>query len=432
MLLSFAVTNFLSISERQTMSMIATKLKGPHASVEVSVPSAGDGILPCAIVYGPNASGKSSIVSAFARMTDLVMGSHSPRRLNRKLPYNPFLLSSAWAGEPTTFEISFIAAGIRYDYSFAYDDERILRENLDFYPEGRRRKFFDRDGDEISFGAQVKGAKKTISDLTRSDSLLVSVGIQNNHEAFNEIFEFFDSMYISTDIRFATKSLASVFSEHEIDSRSIKFLKLLGTGVVGYEQHQTDIDPATREMITEIEAIFRKQRPEGEDSSEVPAVFPQDAKEVLIRVAHENEMGDPVYFNVEQESLGTRRLLLMLNKIFQVLDEGDLAIVDELDASLHTFAVSAIVELFTNKNINVNNAQLIATTHDTNLLDTSQLRRDEVWFVEKSRGGFSEYFALSDFSTRRDEAMEKAYLEGRFGAVPKKFGHWNFQVEKKT
>lgn len=431
MLLSFSVTNFLSVSERQSLSLVATKLKGPHDPFAVSVPSASDGILPCAIIYGPNASGKSSIVNAFERMIRIVQTSHAPRKLNSKLPYSPFMLGAAWAGQPTVFETSFTMRGVRYDYSFSYNHEVVLEEALDSYPEGRRRKVFHRTGDVITFGAQIKGAKKAIFELTRANSLFVSVAIQHNHEAFSDIIEFFNGIYISTSITFAEKSISNVFDEHEIDPRAISFLKLLGTGVVGYEQKQVEIPEKTKAMLAEVTKALRQIEPNGTDESLEPEPFPEDLKEVRIRLAHENEMGEKVYFNVEQESLGTRRLLVMLNYIFKVLDEGDLAIIDELDASLHTFAVTAIVELFTNPKINVNGAQLIATTHDTNLLCMENLRRDEVWFVEKSRSGFSEYFSLSDFSARRDEALEKSYLEGRYGAIPSKFGYWNFTVEKR-
>jgi AAA15 family ATPase/GTPase len=127
---------------------------------------------------------------------------------------------------------------------------------------------------------------------------------------------------------------------------------------------------------------------------------------------------DVVYFGGESESAGTRRLLLLLNGVFKVLDNGNAAMIDEIDASLHTHAVEAIVRLFLDPAVNRNGAQLIATTHDTNLLDPDTLRRDKIWFSEKDMHGASQYFSLAEVKRRKHEVFERSYLQGRYGAVP--------------
>jgi AAA15 family ATPase/GTPase len=428
MLLSFSVTNYMSIGERQTLSLVATKLTGSHSPFEITVPSAGEGILPCAIIYGPNASGKSNIISAFARMVSLVLHSHAPKRLNSKLPFSPFLLDASWEGQPTTFEIAFMLDGVRYDYSFSHDEKRILSEHLDYFPEGRRRKVFERDADTINFGPSLKGAKKTLSAMTRADSLFLSTAAQHNHSDLGLVAKFFDSPYLSTQLSFSQRYFSSSFEEGQIDPRSIKFLGLIGTGIIDHEAKMVDFSTKQRSMFSSLERVMREHAEENgvDKDSDSTDLFPPDLKEVRIRLAHRNTEGEPIYFDIEDESLGTRRLLEMLSHIFKVLDEGRIAVIDELDASLHTFAVSAIIDLFTDSSINEKNAQLIATTHDTNILNVDHLRRDEIWFVEKARGGVSEYFPLSDFSVRQDEALEKQYLDGRYGAIPSKFSAYHF------
>ena len=92
--------------------------------------------------------------------------------------------------------------------------------------------------------------------------------------------------------------------------------------------------------------------------------------------------------------------------------------VDELDASLHPTLVQTLIRMFHDPSINRNNAQLICNTHDTTLLDAAIFRRDQVWFVEKDRAGASHLYPLLEFSPRKDEALERGYLQGRYGAVP--------------
>ncbi|CAA7626442.1 conserved hypothetical protein [Magnetospirillum sp. UT-4] len=118
------------------------------------------------------------------------------------------------------------------------------------------------------------------------------------------------------------------------------------------------------------------------------------------------------------ESDGTRRLLVILQAAFNALDTGGLLIVDELSSSLHTKAAEAILALFCDRATNPKGAQIIATTHDTNLLRSEWLRRDQVWFTEKDEGGATHLYPLSDFRTRPGDNFEKGYLQGRYGAIP--------------
>ena len=138
----------------------------------------------------------------------------------------------------------------------------------------------------------------------------------------------------------------------------------------------------------------------------------------LVELAHMGIDGNQYYFKPEDESGGTRRLLMILNPIFNALDHGTLVLIDELDAGLHTQVAEAIFAMFADPEWNPKGAQLVATTHDTNLLQTSALRRDQIWFTEKDAEGASQVYPLTDFRTRKRDDLENAYLEGRYGAVP--------------
>mgnify|MGYP000843943103 FL=1 len=118
------------------------------------------------------------------------------------------------------------------------------------------------------------------------------------------------------------------------------------------------------------------------------------------------------------ESNGTRQLFLYAGSLLDVLEKGRVFFVDELDTSLHPLMVRFLIGLIQNPSINRHNAQLIFTTHDTSVLDTDIFRRDQVWFVEKDTHQASRLYPLSDFSPRKHEALEKGYLQGRYGALP--------------
>ncbi|MDE0524460.1 MAG: AAA family ATPase [Boseongicola sp.] len=139
---------------------------------------------------------------------------------------------------------------------------------------------------------------------------------------------------------------------------------------------------------------------------------------VRIELTHRGAAGDGVNLDLNLESAGTRRHLVLPSQAFSALDRGMPIIVDELDASLHTHSSEAVVRLFCSPMANRKGAQLIATTHDTNLMRSSALRRDQLWFAEKDAEGSTEIYPLTDIRTRKGDNLELGYLQGRHGAVP--------------
>lgn len=414
MLLTFSVSNFKSIRDTETLSLVGTPLSGPHSPISVAYPGGSYGVLPCAVIYGANASGKSNILDAFVHMQKLVLDSHSAGRKTKGLKFFPFLLDPVCVDEPTVLEVSFIRNRVRYDYGFSYDASEIKEEWLYSYPEGRRRKLFERQGMRIDFGQGMKGAKKVLTSFLNETSLFISVATQNSHEELSQVSGFFFDIFSLNKIAVASSIIDQNFSDGEVDRRAIHFLEGIGSGICDFRVDANDVSEEHKKVMGDLFKVLASYQ--GLDSSEdVPEV---DDKEYEVRLGHRMSSGESVFFKGNQESAGTRRLLLMMNYLFTVLDEGDVAIIDEIDASLHTFAVEAILMLFLDPRINKKGAQIIATTHDTNLLNQKHLRRDEIWFVEKESNGSSEYFSLAEIKGRKGEATEKAYLQGRYGATP--------------
>jgi AAA15 family ATPase/GTPase len=144
----------------------------------------------------------------------------------------------------------------------------------------------------------------------------------------------------------------------------------------------------------------------------------EEVEEHQLRFSHVTEQGRAV-FDLVDESSGTRNLLFLAGPVLDILQKGLTLVIDELDTSLHTLLVRELVRLFHRPEVNTGGAQLIFTTHDTSLLDASDLfRRDQIWFVEKDREQASTLVALSEFSPRKNEALERGYLMGRYGGVP--------------
>lgn len=414
MLLRFSAKNYLSIADTEEISLVASNLKGPECSL-VPIPGTDFSALPSAIIYGANASGKTNFLKAFSFLRSAILQSHTRGNPEGGVPRMPFRLDSARAGETSSFEAEFVVEDVRLQYGFECDDDAFTAEWLYAYPEGKRRRLFERTGNEVEFGSHFKGPKKILVDLMRPNSLFISTATQNDHEELSKIVAFFRRTRFSMNVAVAKELINNTFKKNQVDPRTIEFLKSIGTGITGFRQMDIEIPETVRMMSKEFVALARKHMG---DAAIIEDEQSDRLRDVSIEFSHAGASGEPCYFGLERESSGTRRLVLMMNTVFKALDEGNLVVIDELDASLHTYAAAQILELFENPKINRNGAQLIATTHDTNLLSLSRLRRDQIWFCEKDEVGASHLFPLSDIKSRPTDNFEQGYLEGRYGAIP--------------
>lgn len=414
MLLRFSVQNYLSVAETNEISLVASSLKGPECKL-VAIPGTDLSALPSAIIYGANASGKTSFLRAFSFFRGAILNSHTQGDPEGGVRRVPFKLDPAKASEPTSFEAEFVLDGIRFQYGFECNDDVFTSEWLFSYPEGKRRRLFERNGKGVEFSSHLKGPKKILVEFMRPNSLFMSTATQNDHDELSKIVVFFRSARFSMDDVMAHERLGSSLQEKQVDPRTIEFLKYIGTGITGFRKKEVEIPEEVRNMSKELSAIFNKHLG---DKAKIDGDISDQSFYIALEFAHPGYSGEVYYFGLERESSGTQRLILMLNTVFKALDEGGLVLIDEIDASLHTFAAAHILQLFQNPQINRNGAQLIATTHDTNLLDRSRLRRDQIWFCEKDEFGASHLFALSDIKSRPTDNFEQGYLEGRYGAMP--------------
>lgn len=405
MLLRYAVKNFWSIRTRSELNLVAAagiKDKG----CDLLVWKAGKAeILPVVMIYGANASGKTSLYRAMGILKQHITNSFTRRQATEGIDRSFFALDPACANEPTEVDCDIVVDDVRYTYGFAFDDEHYLREWLYSYPEGYKRVLFERDGNDLSFGKSLRGQNVKLSELMRPNALFLSVAAQGAHPQLTPVYDFFARGLFGMTAR-SDDSLTQTRIGLEPDSRLLELLRCADVGItdIRIERQGTEQAPgATDDAERDDEESDKRSR---------------GTIKFRVQFGHMSPSGDTVFLNFGKESQGTRRLAGILTQVLIALDRGGVLFIDEIDASLHTLLSEKVVDLFSSLDSNPHGAQLIATTHDTRLLTTPRLRRDQIWFAEKSNGGETSVFPLTDIRTRNTDNLEKAYLEGRYGAVP--------------
>lgn len=412
MLVEFRVKNFRSLRDEQVLSLVASTdktLLDTHA-LGTGLKAAPH-LLKSAVVYGANASGKSNLVKALQYMRGVVLESAAlqPGQAFERL--QPFRLDAASGSQPTEFEVTFILDAVRYQYGFAMTAQRIVSEHLLVYKAFKPQRWFERRFDAESgkdvydFGPGLKGAKNLWEGATRPNALFLSVAVQLNSDALRPVFDWFANRLVIFNEQSPLSPQFSVqMLKQEAQRKAIcDFLRAADISIA-------DIEVATRQVM--LHGIrFDLATGKREDEAGEHAVDE-------VKFHHMTEHGKAV-FDLTDESSGTRNLLFLTRPILDILNKGLTLVVDELDTSLHTLLVQALVRLFHRPEVNTGGAQLIFTTHDTSLLDAYGLfRRDQVWFVEKKPDQSSALYPLIDFSPRKNEALERGYLQGRYGALP--------------
>jgi energy-coupling factor transporter ATP-binding protein EcfA2 len=409
MLLRYGVSNFQSVRSYQELSLVASSLKdkGPDLLHE-------DGrreiALPVAMIYGANASGKTTMLRALQRLVTLVLESHSGGTPTARIPRSPFALDPAAATEPTQLDCDFIVDGFRYHYGFRATNEEFVEEWLYAFVGGHRQTWFYREqGKAISFGKNLKGRNKLIEDITRKNSLFLSVAAQNAHPQLTTIFEYFANRLtfrLVSNERTMVRRIATM----GLDPRVVHFLNFADTGVIAAKLEHVERPPVQSDL-------FRRHDVEiTPEWSEVLAARLEPIPRLSL--GHSSRTGEPIFLSMAQESRGTVRLLELVNDALKTIDAGGVLVVDELDGSLHTLLARELITLFSSSERNPKGGQLIASTHDTNILCSDHLRRDQIWFTEKNSIGETHLFPLTDVKTRNTDNLEKGYLQGRFGAIP--------------
>jgi uncharacterized protein len=413
MLLRFRVANFRSIRSEQELSLVAAPGRGEPKPRATETPPT----VRVAAIYGANASGKSNVLGALEWAVRVVSESHARWKPGGGVLRFPFAFGGK--ADPTSVELDLLHDGCRYTYGFEVDDEVVRGEWLLSYPAGRPVRLFERTGpDEFHFGRALVGEKEQIRKLTRPNALYLSSAASNNHPLLGSLAQALGMPHImfasAGDERARMYFTRHLLADEADRERITRLVRLADLGV--------DNIAVRRVTVADDEVARFRRILEAYD-----ATFDDAARqelETVLEFRHRTKPsgGPPAWFRAEDESAGTRAWLALIGPLLAALRLGAVLVVDEIDSSLHPLLSSTMIRLFKDPKVNAEGAQLIFASHDTTLLGTmlkdDLLSRDEVWFTEKDSEGATSLFSLAEFRPRREENVERGYLQGRYGAVP--------------
>jgi hypothetical protein len=380
MVLEIRLSNFFSLRDEVVLDLQAANLQTKKAKdLEANTFICnGERMLKTVAIYGANASGKSNIIKAIRTCVQMIFDSHNYNE-NTVFAFKSFKFGKADA--PSRFFVRFMIEGIEYEYSFSMTNKEIITEELFYYPNGRRSMVFSRDerkGPQKKDIYEFKNAIRRPADVaanTSKKTLFISRASQMDREIAKIVFNYFSEHFVLNYIGYNASSVTTLLNENK--ELFLKTLRIADSDIVGLE------------------------------SQTLPS-------QLKITTYHRNNPSIPFDFYTE-ESDGTQILFNMMLTILDIIKGNKLLLIDEIGPSLHTKLVEYIITMFHHSE----SAQLIYTTHNTYLLNTNKLRKDQIYFVNKRTDGSSDLYSLFDFKDFRENMdLEKAYLQGRFDAIP--------------
>ena len=417
MLVEFTVSNYRSFREPQTLSMEATSLKSAPErktlDAEVVFTKAKLKLLSSAAIYGANASGKSNFVRAWGFFREQIIDSARESQAGDEIEVEPFAFSTETQEKPSFFEVVFIVAQKRYRYGFEANSKEVTKEWLIRYGV-KPTELFSREGDQVKINEKSFQEGRGLKARMRGNALFLSVVAQFNGKIAVSIIRWINEAVVvsgleDSEYRSATMNLMKDPVFHQ---KIVEFIRNLDVNI-------QDVAVVQRERLLLQSSLFNEEA----------QTTPRRRTYSTIETAHAtynalNEQEGTITFNIREESAGTQKMIYFTGLLLLTLQNGDVLFVDELDARLHPLMTCEIIKLFNNKTTNPHGAQLVFTTHDTNLLANDMFRRDQIWFVEKDDFQASYLYSLAEFvdedgnKARNDENLERNYIRGRFGAIP--------------
>lgn len=398
MFIEFTVTNYRSILSPQKLSMVASNYEKDALGQNKFQPTQDESfsLLRSVVLYGANASGKSTFIQALQFVKNQVINSQKESQAGEAIEVLPFKLTKKSILEDSEFELVFIEQGVRYQYGFCCNANRFTEEWLIAYPNGRAQKWFHRvydsnnSIDTYKFSSTFFGGRQRqiTATQTRSNALYLSTAVQFNNAQLMPVFNWFkNKLRVVSSSHLLSDSYTKRMCEDEEEKlKIIQFMNSADLNIADIQlKKQVSHELSGKELTT-------------------------------LRYIHQlTDEAGTIEFEENEESDGTRTLFTLAGPWLDVIKNERVLVVDELDSSLHPLLVHFLIKTL---HMSKSHAQLIFTTHDSTLLSQKLLRRDQVWFTEKDEKNSTKLFPLSDFSPRENEAIEKGYLVGRYGGIP--------------
>jgi hypothetical protein len=403
MVLEIRLSNFFSINDEVILDLRAGNINTAKSqSLSDNVFKYDDiEVLKTLALYGANASGKSNIIKTIRFCNAMVYESHKHNE-NTIFNFKPFKFKG-YSNKPSHYYIRFVIKDIEYKYSFSLNRTQILTEKLYYYPNGRKTKIFVRDEtagkskrEKYSFGTSVIRRPYDVAENTSNKTLYISRASQMDREIPKDIFNFFHRDFILHHSNYGKSNLEALINVYK--NQLLTALQFADSDIIDFKVNfKKEKGRSLKANLDTEEAFF----------------VDDELEKVELKTYH--KFSPNTSFDFSEESLGTQKLFLMMLTIIDIVKNNKTLLVDEIEDSLHPKIVDYIIEIFNASS----KAQLIFSTHNTNLLDLNKFRKDQIWFVNKKEDGGSDLYSLYDYSDFRDTMdLEKAYLQGRFDSIP--------------
>jgi AAA15 family ATPase/GTPase len=438
MLIEFSVQNFGSIKSKQTLSFEATK--DDHLEDYYIIPTKIKGLklLKLGLIYGANASGKTTVLQALDFLRDIAL--NPKREKDMSFKFEPFLFDKKTPYENTVFNISFIQNNIRYDYEVEFNKKAIVKEKLDFYSPNKAN-VFTRTSDvekqytnSIVFGPKMK-KNKSAEDILKANTLwnntviggFVKTNIENKE--LKDVRDWFFS-YLNpivdtkSNLFFNITELLKKEEESFNKNYIANILKAADFGISGLniETKSTKIPP---EMVYLVEFLKNKIFEETINKKELINninlnIDINDGNISQTRVTFNHIVNKENYeLSSEKESRGTQRYYELAGVLLLLMRSPIAFLIDELETSLHPDLFRHFLLSFL---VNSKKSQIIATTHNREILNYKDIfRNDAIWITEKNEECATQLYSLSEFDSsviRDTTSIYNAYKIGKLGGVP--------------
>lgn len=393
MLCQFTFKNYKSYKNETTIEMQAENISEFKETLLKS-PKDGKKFLPVSVIYGPNAGGKSNALEALVSLIGSVIAPVIFVKGGTKIdniPIVPYKFTNNPMGT-TDFEIFYRINKNEYRYNISFLGEEIYYEALYILTENAKKptKIFVRNKNKIEVGEELKKEKVNINNNINMP-FLSFLAISYNIETINIAIQFFlsTSLLNCSDDDFEKILMHFMFEDPKIKEEFLKLLKIMDIDIIDYRVEKL---PDVKDGIK----LFTKHRVNNKEYE----------------------------LNLVEESRGTQKLFALLPRIIISLKNGNLTVIDEMDAKLHPKLIQYIIELYKDKEINKKGAQLIITSHDLTTMTRDVFRRDEILFAAKDRENSSDIYSLYEIRDTNGQhistktAYNKQYMEGRYGADP--------------
>jgi len=425
MLIEFRFKNYRSFRDEATLSMEATGLSSFKNSL-IPLTSTVK-LLPACAIYGKNGGGKSNVIRAFWLAVQFIRNAQRTQHERAVIPVNPFSLNDYSKDEPTEFDFVYTVNGIKYWYGFSATREKVFSEYLYHAPKGQKALIFNRTGQEFSF-TEEKTKRSMIGEMVAENQLFFSVACTMNDAPCVAAMRWFrDQVYFSRDYSDIPRQLLEYSEDKNMLKAISDYAKAADLGIQDMQfefdsKELKDDDSLPKDIPDGIKTAlvqFMHVLSETSNNGEVRLKM----GEVTAKASHQGQTKDgkkaSYLIDLADESDGTRKLMALAPAIESALRTGGILLVDELERELHPKLVNYIIAKFQSKTANPNGAQIVFTTHNTELMNLELLRKDQLYFVDKQdKDGASELYSISEFATRTTDNIRKGYLVGKYGATP--------------